>query len=69
MTGDRGHCPKCGKFCGSIRAQLDPFGGIRRVEGVCRTHGRVDLTEQDWTYEEFAGEVCDDDEYEAEETP
>jgi hypothetical protein len=53
MWGDRGHCPKCGRFCGSISAQLSPDFGISAVRGKCSVHGTVDLTGQAWSYEDF----------------
>lgn len=55
--GNRGHCPKCGRFCGNIRAALNDFLGLFRVTGTCSIHGDVDLSDQDWSYDEF----CDDD--------
>jgi len=48
-----GKCPKCGRFCGDITAHLNRDGAIRFVIGVCKKHGAVDLTDQDWCYEDF----------------
>jgi hypothetical protein len=56
LWGDRGHCPKCGRFCGDIVGTIKPDCGLVRVEGQCRTHGTVDLSKQDWDYEDFDGE-------------
>ena len=50
---DRGHCPKCGKFCGNIVGQISEAEGLSKVEGDCKTHGTVDLTDQSWAYEDF----------------
>jgi len=55
MTGDRGHCPKCGRFCGSVTARYDRNGGIASVDGICRVHATVDLSEQDWEWDDFEG--------------
>jgi len=52
-----GQCPKCGRICGRIVGYfLSEYfgGGLEKVFGVCKKHGRVDLTDQDWSYEEFA---------------
>jgi len=53
---DRGHCPKCGKFCGDIKATLNEIDGIKKVKGKCKTHGVVDLSKQSWAYEDFDNE-------------
>lgn len=53
MWGDRGHCPKCGRFCGEISALVSPDFGIKDVHGRCSVHGIVDLTGQAWSYEDF----------------
>lgn len=50
---DRGHCPKCGRFCGQIFAYGNESRGLFKVKGFCKVHGEVDLTDQSWTYEEF----------------
>ncbi|HUS46135.1 MAG TPA: hypothetical protein VM219_08930 [Phycisphaerae bacterium] len=54
--GDRGHCPKCGRFCGDVVGTTSESRGLERVEGTCRQHGRVDLSKQEWSYEDFVGE-------------
>ena len=53
---DRGHCPKCGKFCGEIEALVNEIDGIKKVEGKCKAHGKVDLSDQSWGYEDFDNE-------------
>lgn len=50
--GDRGHCPLCGCFCGDIRFTHND-SRILRVTGVCARHGEVDLTQQNWSYDDF----------------
>jgi len=50
--GDRGHCPKCGRFCGKIVGTIRNEG-LDKVTGICRMHGEVDLSDQDWGYEDF----------------
>lgn len=50
---DRGHCPKCGKFCGNIMGEINEIDGLRKVEGDCKDHGTVDLTGQSWAIEDF----------------
>jgi hypothetical protein len=51
----------CGRFCGNITGEINELG-IRRVYGTCTKHGEVDLTHQEWTYEEFDAERNDGDE-------
>jgi len=53
---DRGHCPKCGKFCGQIMAYGNESRGLFKVKGTCRTHGEVDLTDQSWSWDDFFGD-------------
>lgn len=53
--GDRGHCPKCGRFCGQITGYGNEIQGLVRVTGICHQHGEVDLTKQEWIYDEFFG--------------
>ena len=53
---DRGHCPKCGKFCGQIEGKGNEMRGLFEVTGVCKKHGKVDLTGQSWSWDEFFGE-------------
>lgn len=50
--GNRGHCPQCGRFCGQIKGYGNAWGLVR-VTGICKVHGEVDLTQQDWSYEDF----------------
>jgi len=53
-----GQCPKCGRFCSSIMGHFLPEhrgGGLRFVTGVCKRHGAVDLTDQDFGYDDFVG--------------
>ena len=50
--GNRGHCPKCGKFCGNIKGLASEMA-LLQVVGRCAIHGDVDLTGQDWTHDEF----------------
>ena len=48
------HCPECGKFVGDIRATVSGIDeDITKVTGVCKKHGKVDVTDQDWIYEDF----------------
>jgi len=47
------NCPKCGKFVGNIEATRNGLEYITKVEGICKTHGKVDLTDQEWDYDEF----------------
>ncbi len=53
--GDLGHCPKCGKFCGGIQGRLNRMG-LHGVTGACKTHGKVDLSHQSWSYDHFENE-------------
>ena len=46
-------CPKCGKFVGNITAWVNGLDEITKVEGDCKVHGTVDVTDQDWCYEQF----------------
>jgi hypothetical protein len=54
--GDRGHCPKCGKFCGKITGHGNCELGLIKVTGICKTHGEVDLTHQEWSFDDFFNE-------------
>ena len=54
--GDRGHCPKCGRFCGAIVGFGSEDRGLYEVRGECHRHGDVDLTGQEWSWEDFFGE-------------
>jgi hypothetical protein len=49
----RGNCPKCGKFCSDIRAKGNEIKGLFEVTGKCKTHGKVDLTDQAWSWDDF----------------
>jgi len=46
------YCPKCGKFVSDVGAHLINER-IERVEGICKQHGFVDLTDQDWSGDDF----------------
>ncbi len=50
---DLGHCPKCGKFCGKIVGTGNEYSGLVKVTGICKIHGKVDLSNQSWGYEDF----------------
>lgn len=53
-----GKCPKCGWFCSGIRMTTSHFGEcIGTVTGNCKQHGKVDLTDQEWSWEDFDTEV------------
>lgn len=54
--GDRGHCPKCGKWVGNIVGRINDEVGLIKVAGVCTTHGEVDISHQDWIFDDFWGE-------------
>lgn len=46
-------CPHCGRFCKDVHAFKNGLGVISKVEGYCSKCGTVDLTNQDWDYEDF----------------
>ena len=51
-------CPECGKFVKDVEALVEEVlfideKKITKVTGVCAKHGKVDLTNEDWSYEEF----------------
>jgi len=46
------HCPKCGKFVADVTG-YSRAERIEKVEGICRKHGFVDLTDQDWSADDF----------------
>jgi len=46
------HC-HCGRFVGNIKAKLTADNEITKVTGVCKKHGVVDVTDQEWCYEDF----------------
>jgi len=48
-----GHrCPECGKFLKNVAAIVNGADEIVRVEGDCKTHGKVDNV-SDWEYWDF----------------
>lgn len=47
------HCPKCGRFVKEISIFANGLDEIVKVEGVCKKHGIVDVTNQDWDYDDF----------------
>ena len=55
--GGRGNCPVCGKWCGAIVGKIATNGfGDERLDGVsgfCAAHGEVDLSKQDWSWDDF----------------
>lgn len=53
--GNRGHCPVCGRFVGGIEAMARDTG-LAYVYGKCKRHGYVDITSQDWSWEDFFNE-------------
>lgn len=46
-------CPSCGRFCKLIRAIIKMDNEIVSVSGVCKKHGKVDLTRADWSWDDF----------------
>lgn len=50
------HCPKCGQYVSQIKAKvvgwLEPEC-IDSVSAVCWRHGMVDVSDQDWWWEDF----------------
>ena len=60
MTDARGHCPRCGRFCSGIIGRGSDIRGLFSVVGVCRRHGPVILTDQDWSWEDFFGDEAKD---------
>ena len=59
LWGSRGHCPKCGKFCADITATINELEGVKSVTGKCKKHQAVDLTNQEWSWEDFVREEKD----------
>ena len=53
---DLGHCPKCGKWVKNIVATVSELEGIKKVEAECKIHGKVDISHQGWSWEDFEGE-------------
>jgi len=47
------NCPKCGKFCGEITAHGNEHQGIIKIMGTCKVHGRIELTESEFRYDDF----------------
>jgi hypothetical protein len=35
-------------------AEINGFDQIIRVDGDCKIHGKVDLTEAEWSYDDFS---------------
>ena len=54
--GGRGNCPKCGKWCGNIEGVVGEVIGLKSVSGVCKDHGKVDLSHQEWGFDDFVSE-------------
>ncbi len=51
---NRFRCPKCGRFVSSVKATVNFFDTIVKVEGTCKKHNVVDCTNSsDWCYEDF----------------
>ena len=46
------HCPLCGKFVSNVIAWTKGER-IETVEGKCKKHGDVDITDQDWEGDNF----------------
>jgi hypothetical protein len=49
----RGQCPKCGRFCSKIKGFGNDFHGLVKVTGICNRHKTVDLSNQDYEYDDF----------------
>ena len=48
------HCPNCGRFVGSIYAEVAGIDKeIKKVYGICSKCGKVDVSSEDWMYEDF----------------
>jgi len=47
----KANCPKCGRICSDITAELNERG-IGKVTGFCKVHGRESLS--GWDYGDFA---------------
>lgn len=52
-----GKCPKCGWFCSDIKATATDEC-LKSVAGKCKQHGKVDLSNQGWSWEDFFTEHC-----------
>ena len=46
-------CPVCGKFVKDVIALMNEYGEIIIITGKCKTHGKVDVSNSDWCYEDF----------------
>lgn len=46
-------CMDCGRFCKNVIAWFNGLDEIVKVEGNCKKCGHVDLTNSNWTYEQF----------------
>ena len=49
----RPQCLICGRFVSSVIATVNGLDEISTVTGVCKLHGRVDVTASGWAYEDF----------------
>ena len=49
------YCPKCGRFV-KVRATVNGFDEIVKIDARCKKHGKVDVSDQDYTYEELVGD-------------
>jgi uncharacterized radical SAM superfamily Fe-S cluster-containing enzyme len=49
------YCPKCGRFV-KVRATVNGFDEIVKIVAKCKKHGKVDVSDQDYTYEELVGD-------------
>lgn len=46
----RSNCPKCGRICSDIVAELNERG-LGKVHGLCKKDGKVELS--GWSYDDF----------------
>lgn len=46
-------CLECGRFVKNVRCVYDMDKTIHKVEGFCSIHGAVDLTNADWSWDDF----------------
>jgi hypothetical protein len=49
-------CPQDGRFIGGVSARVVGLGEpevIESVSAVCPVHGVVDVSEQEWAWEDF----------------
>ncbi len=53
----------CSKFVANVVAVINGLQEIIRIEGDCKRHGRVDVTQSsDWDYEDFDPEAGEGEE-------